>query len=242
MFLECLKQPSVKALFLELSALIMMAEDNKKNTSYKIKNLNIDEQIQSFWQNIGDNELDLLLKNSREMNVNCYTGFNNSSNMYNNIPEKIFSKCGDFYLINILINQTESVLEECHNLEHFRQEVIQEISLKDGGSRIISRKKIKDLMLKNKNVRQDILIRTIDGIFANREINSNILDSKEKKAFLYELIQSGYINGQFDDNKKILLLRVCNLINIDSEYLEELLEITGSLFVINKNLTNLINE
>lgn len=134
------------------------------------------------------------------------------------------------------------MLEECHNLEHFRQEVIQEISLKDGGSHIISRKKIKDLMLKNKNVRQDILIRTIDGIFANREINSNILDSKEKKAFLYELIQSGYINGQFDDNKKILLLRVCNLINIDSEYLEELLEITGSLFVINKNLTNLINE
>lgn len=162
--------------------------------------------------------------------------------MQNNIPEKIFSKCGDFYLINILINQTKSVLEECHNLEHFRQEAIQEISLKDGSSSIISRKKIENLMLKNKNVRQDILIRTIDGIFANREINSNILDSKEKKVFLYELIQSGYINGQFDDNKKILLLRVCNLINIDSEYLEELLEITGSLFVINKNLTNLINE
>lgn len=242
MFLKDLKQPSLKAIFLELSALLMMTEGNKENTSFKIKNLNIDEQIRSFWQNIEDIDLDLLLKNSRNMNVDCYTGFNDSNNIYDNILEKIFSKYGDFYLVNILINQTESVLEECKNLEHFQREIIQEISSRDGDSCIISHKKIKKLMLENKNVRQDILIRTIDGIFANREINYNTLGTKEKKAFLYELIQSGYINGQLSDNKKILLLRVCDLINIDSEYIEEFLDITESLFVTNKNLTNLINE
>lgn len=242
MFLKDLKQPSLKALFLELSALIMMAEGNKENTSYKIKSLNIDEKVRSFWKNIGDIELDLLLKKSRDINLDSCTAFNNSNDMYNNIIEKLFSKYGYFYLVNILINQTESVLEECNNLEHFKREIIQEISLKEGNSCIISHKKIKNLMLENKNVRQDIIIRTIDGIFANREINYNLLNSKQKKSFLYELIQSGYINGQLSDNKKILLLRVCDLINIDSDYIEEFIDITESLFVTNTNLTNLINE
>lgn len=243
MFLENLKQPSVRALFLELSVLVMMTEGNKENTSYRIKNLNLDEQIRNFWQNIEDKEVDILIKNAKEISKKDYTDFiNNSDFNSNNILEKLFSKNESYYLVNILNNQTKLVLEECNKLESFKKEIIQEISLSNEYYFSTNHVTIKNFMLKNKNIRQDILTRTADGIFENREVDFDSLSSKEKKIVLYKLIQSGYINGQFDDNKKILLLRICKLLNVDSEYFEEFLEVTKSLFAINKNLAILINE
>lgn len=264
MFLKELQEESQKTLFLELTALIMMAEGDKQTTSKQIKKVKIDNKSSAFFQSIDENEIHVLNAYAEELGIlridrlflesdtadsaiavasaiNSRLPMLKGTNLHNLAIETAIKK-RQFQLISVLKEQTDLAFSEYSQLENFKKEVM--LNLISSGVDVlnINPKLIEEAMLTTSALKQDILRRTAKELISIKKDILGKLEGKEKKIILFELIGAGYSSGHFGDEEKSLLLYICELLHIESEYIEEFLEISERLFAINKDLTILINE
>lgn len=259
MFLKDLDKESQKILFLELAALIMMAEGNKLTTSEKIKKLEprtkryavipkLDSEIKKykcfhtldseskkylFLQNIDENEINALETYAKELEIKCID-FQSFLYSRKNMIE-IMSSQKEFELMNILEKETTSVLDKYDQLDELKKEIILSNFLN-------SEEAAEDFILTMPIVENYILKRTAGELISIRQKNIGHLNSKEKKILLFELVRAGHSSGYFEDREKSLLLHICKLLDIESDYIDEFVEVSERLSEINKDLTILINE
>ena len=232
MFLKDLDEQSQKILFLELAALIMMAESSQSATSKKIQRLEpqskryaiipkLDSESKKykcfqtlesegkryvFLKNIDENKINTLDSYAKELEIKYIDDlfpFHNRNNL--------------FKLMSFLEEEIASVLKEYDQLD-------------EGFSLTIT------------SVKNYILERTANKLISIRKKSIGHLNSKEKKIILFELIRTSYSNRYFGDNEKSLLLYISKILDIENEYIEEFLEVSEKLFAINKELAILINE
>lgn len=255
MFLKELKEAAQKTLFLELATLIMMAEGNEATTSQKIKDIELNNKSYVFFQNIDENEINVLNAYSEELEITNLDGLLSNlstTNMtdFNSIFAHAYSNLGvvstikntNFQLVAILEEKITSTLHEYSHLEDFKKELMLNIFSSGEDVLNINPAMIERFMLKNPTIKQDILRRTAKELIAIRQEDLGHFDSKEKKIILFELIGAGYSSGYFGDDEKSLLLCICESLDIENEYIEEFLEVSEKLFTINKELAILINE
>lgn len=258
MFLKDLKEDSQKNLFLELTTLIMMSEGDKETTSKQIKKVKLDNKSHTFFQNIDENEFKVLLEYAVELGEHnlddLFSLKNDNPNTSSEMPSIRSLIMGidlnttvqilnnKYELRSILEQQANSALSEYSKLEDFKKEVM--LSLISSGVDVlnINPKMIEEAMLTTSILKQDILKRTAKELIFSKKDMLGKFESKEKKIMLFELIGAGYSSGEFGDEERSLLLYICELLNIESEYIEEFLEVSERLFTINKDLAILINE
>lgn len=251
MFLKELKEIPQKVLFLELTTLIMMVEGDKATTSRHIEKQKFDNNSYLFWQNIEEKEFTVLTEYAFEMEL---IDSSSSQSIIQNIIDQPIT-IADFYLSSfvniadgrykleqILQQQIELVLEEFSYLENFRKEMMEKI-ISDGEDFFkLSPEKIQQFMLLADVVKQEILKRTAKELIFLRKEYVDKLDSKKKKIILFELIGAGFSSGNFEEQEKKLLENICHFLDIDTEYMEEFLEVASRLLNVNKELVELINE
>lgn len=263
MFLKNLKEKPKKTLFLELATLIMMAEGSQSTTSEKIQELESKSKSYIFFQNIDENEINVLNAYAEELEVENIDGLfllNSTSTSaaaisimqyqkhvfehlrisQNDIEANI--KGSRFELMTVLEEKTALALNEYSQLEDFKKEVMSNIFSSGEDVLNINPAMIERFMLNNPIIRQDILKRTVKELIAIKQETIDDFESKEKKIILFELIGAGYSSGCFGDDEKALLIYICELLSIENEYIEEFLEVSERLFAINKDLAILINE
>lgn len=256
MFLKDLKEESQKILFLELTALIMMAEGDKETTSKQIKKVKLDNKSHAFFQNIDENEFKVLLEYAVELGESNLDGLfslrgYDSNNSMGSAPAAALlfaisaaknAVNNKYELRSILEEQANSAFSEYSKLEDFKKEVM--MSLISSGVDVlnINPKMVEEAMLTTSTLKQDILRRTAKELISIKKDSLGKFESKEKKIVLFELIGAGYSSGYFGDEERSLLLYICELLHIESEYIEEFLEVSERLFAINKDLAILINE
>ena len=259
MFLKDLDKESQKILFLELAALIMMAEGNKLTTSEKIKKLEprtkryavipkLDSEIKKykcfhtldseskkylFLQNIDENEINALETYAKELEIKCID-FQSFLYSRKNMIE-IMSSQKEFELMNVLEKETISVLDKYDQLDELKKEIILSNFLN-------SEEAAEDFILTMLIVENYILKRTAGELISIRQKNIGHLNSKEKKILLFELVGAGHSSGYFEDREKSLLLHICKLLDIESDYIDEFVEVSERLFKINAEIENLIDE
>ena len=252
MFLKELQEESQKTLFLELTALIMMAEGDKETTSKQIKKVKLDNKSYAFFQNIDENEVKVLSEYAVELGEVDLDDLFSKGHTSSNGNFKSASTAALAHL-NIAVNtryklrstledQANLVFDEYSQLEDFKKEVM--LSLISSGIDVlnINPKMIEGAMLTTSILKQDILKRTAKELISIRKDALGNFNNKEKKIMLFELIGAGYSSGHFGDDEKALLIYICELLNIENEYIEEFLELSERLFAINKDLIILINE
>lgn len=137
--------------------------------------------------------------------------------------------------MNFFEEEVNSVLDKYEQLDELKKEMISNNFLN-------SEEAVEDLVLTMSIVKIYILKRTAGELISIRQKSTGYLNSKEKKIILFELIGAGYSSGVFEDSEKSLLLYICNLLEIENDYIDEFVEVSESLFTINKNLATLINE
>lgn len=266
MFLKNLKKKPQKILFLELATLIMMAEGSQSTVSEKTQKLESKSKSYIFFQNIDENEINVLNAYAEELEVENIDGLfllNSTStsasaasaiaimkyqkNVFehlrisqNDIEATI--KGGRFELMTVLEEKTALALNEYSQLEDFKKEVMSNIFSSGEDVLNINPTMIERFMLNNPIIRQDTLKRTVKELIAIKQETIDDFESKEKKIILFELIGAGYSSGRFGDDEKALLIYICELLSIENEYIEEFLEVSERLFAINKDLAILINE
>lgn len=198
MFLKDLDKESQKILFLELAALIMMAEGNKLTTSEKIKKLEprtkryavipkLDSEIKKykcfhtldseskkylFLQNIDENEINALETYAKELEIKCIDFQSTLYSMKNMI--EIMSIKKEFELMNVLEKETTSVLGKYDQLDELKKEIILSNFLN-------SEEAAEDFILTMPIVENYILKRTAGELISIRQKNIGHLNSKEKK-------------------------------------------------------------
>lgn len=246
MFLKDLNEELQKTLFLELAALIMMAEGDETTTSQKIKEIDLDNKSYIFFQNIDEHEVNALTEYATELGKFNFDGlFSVKSVRPSGFGGSSFGSANRNYeydLRSILEKQANLALEEYSQLEEFKKEVM--LSIISSGEDVlnINPAMTERFMLNVPIVRKEILKRTAKELISIKQKNIENFESKEKKIILFELIGAGYSSGHFGDDEKSLLLYICESLNIENEYVEEFLEVSEKLFTINKELTILINE
>lgn len=264
MFLKNLKKKPQKTLFLELATLIMMAEGSQSTTSEKIQKLESKSKSYIFFQNIDENEINVLNAYAEELEVENIDGlfslnstadaeavaiamrhfrqniFEQSEKDRRDIEAAINSN--GFKLMTVLEEQTASTLSEYSRLDDFKKEVMSNIFSSGEDVLNINPAMIERFMLDTPIMKQDILKRTVKELVAVKQETIERFESKEKKIILFELIGAGYSSGHFGDDEKSLLIYICELLSIENEYIEEFLEVSERLFAINKDLAILINE
>ncbi|AOY44336.1 hypothetical protein AOT82_1957 [Psychrobacter sp. AntiMn-1] len=232
MFLKDLKEKPQRILFLELAALIMMAEGSQSMTSEKIQRLEpqskryaiipkLDSESKKykcfqtlesegkryvFLQNIDENKMNTLDTYAKELEIK-----------YVDDLFPLYSRNNVFELMNVLEKEIAAFLINYDQLgEDFRSTIT--------------------------NVKNYILERTADELISIRKKSISHLNSKEKKIVLLGLVRAGYSSRYFEDRGKSLLLHICKSLDIEIDYIDEFIEISERLFSINIELETLINE
>lgn len=257
MFLKDLKEKPQRILFLELAALIMMAEGSRSTTSERIQELepqskryalipkleteskkyacfqklDADDRKYVFLQNIDENEIKALDIYAKELEIR-------------NIDSLFSSRSRDkeFELMNVLEEKISLALKKYNHLDKFKEKLKLNNVSSDGGMLNIHTGVTENSVLTLSNVKNYVLKYTAKKLFSMRKESISYLKSKEKKIMLFELIGVCYSSGHFNDVEKDLLIYICELLSIENEYIEEFLDISERLFAINKELTILINE
>ena len=232
MFLKDLKEKPQRILFLELAALIMMAEGSQSMTSEKIQRLEpqskryaiipkLDSESKKykcfqtlesegkryvFLQNIDENKMNTLDTYAKELEIK-----------YVDDLFPLYSRNNVFELMNVLEKEIAALLIKYDQLgEDFRSTIT--------------------------NVKNYILERTADELISIRKKSISHLNSKEKKIVLFGLVRAGYSSRYFEDRGKSLLLHICKSLDIEIDYIDEFIDISERLFSINMELETLINE
>lgn len=257
MFLKDLKEKPQRILFLELAALIMMAEGSQSTTSERIQELEPQskryalipkleteskkyacfQRLESdgrkyvFLQNLDENEINALDIYAKELEIRSIDGLFSWRSSNNR-----------FELMSVLEEQTSLVLNKYDTLDKFKEGFKLNTVSSDLDALNMNTEVAESFVLTISSVKNYILKHTVKELFSIRKESISHLKSKEKKIILFELIGVCYSSGYFDDAEKDLLIYMCELLSIENEYIEEFLEVSERLFAINKDLTILINE
>lgn len=259
MFLHELKKNKQKILFIQLTTLIMMAEGSKETTAKALKKSDDSSNITDiFWENIDDKEMEILRQYIGEiggveqlqttskgfMGVNTNTNTNvpgfligsvRGTETQNSIPKILKS-----ILHDELKNQSKTITKKYGNDENFKKDFVQK--LVDNGEDIlnITPKLIRKMMLTNPVIQQEVLESTADALITATD--NSLFAMREKKIVLFELIGAGFSSGAFEVQEKQLVTKICKLLDVDNEYIEEFTDVASRLFDVNKEINDLINE
>ncbi|QEY24611.1 hypothetical protein D0T90_09150 [Neisseria animalis] len=101
---------------------------------------------------------------------------------------------------------------------------------------------IRYMMVSLPTISEGILLKTAEDVISYKGKEADDLTERDKKIIVFELIGAGFSSGAFEDSERKLLEHICQLLKVDSEYIEEFTEVMGRLAAVNKEVADLINE
>ena len=142
----------------------------------------------------------------------------------------------------VLDNAIEDILGKYANDADIKQEVMQYLISKGEDILTLTPTKIRASMASLPQIKQEILQKAVQTVFARKVAIGLTLSEREKKIILCELIGAAYSSGAFETEEKQLINTICQVCSFDSEYIEEFDTVMSTLFKVNKELAELINE
>lgn len=142
----------------------------------------------------------------------------------------------------VLDNAIDDILGKYANDADIKQEVMQYLISKGEDILTLTPTKIRASMASLPQIKQEILQKAVQTVFARKVAIGLTLSEREKKIILCELIGAAYSSGAFETEEKQLINTICRVCSFDSEYIEEFDTVMSTLFKVNKELAELINE
>ena len=142
----------------------------------------------------------------------------------------------------VLDNAIDDILGKYANDADIKQEVMQYLISKGEDILTLTQTKIRASMASLPQIKQEILQKAVQTVFARKVAIGLTLSEREKKIILCELIGAAYSSGAFETEEKQLINTICQVCSFDSEYIEEFDTVMSTLFKVNKELAELINE
>lgn len=142
----------------------------------------------------------------------------------------------------VLEESINDILEKNADNTDTKQEVMQYLICKGENILTLTPEKIRASMASLPQIKQEILKKSVKTIFEHKKEMGLTLSVREQKIILCELIGAAYSSGAFETEEKQLINTICQVCSFDSEYIEEFDIIMSTLFKINKDLAELINE
>ena len=137
----------------------------------------------------------------------------------------------------VLDNAIDDILGKYANDADIKQEVMQYLISK--GEDILT---LTPTKIRARQIKQEILQKAVQIVFARKVAIGLTLSERDKKIILCELIGAAYSSGAFETEEKQLINTICQVCSFDSEYIEEFDTVMSTLFKVNKELAELINE
>lgn len=142
----------------------------------------------------------------------------------------------------VLVDAIDDVLGKYANDADIKQEVMQYLISNGEDILTLTPTKIRASMASLPQIKQEILQKAVQTVFAWKVAIGLTLSEREKKIILCELIGAAYSSGAFETEEKQLINTICQVCSFDSEYIEEFDTVMSTLFKANKELAELINE
>jgi hypothetical protein len=142
----------------------------------------------------------------------------------------------------VLDNAIDDILGKYANDADIKQEVMQYLISKGEDILTLTPTKIRASMASLPQIKQEILQKAVQIVFARKVAIGLTLSERDKKIILCELIGAAYSSGAFETEEKQLINTICQVCSFDSEYIEEFDTVMSTLFKVNKELAELINE
>lgn len=142
----------------------------------------------------------------------------------------------------VLDNAIDDILGKYANDADIKQEVMQYLISKGEDILTLTPTKIRASMASLPQIKQEILQKAVQTVFARKVAIGLTLSERDKKIILCELIGAAYSSGAFETEEKQLINTICQVCSFDSEYIEEFDTVMSTLFKVNKELAELINE
>lgn len=142
----------------------------------------------------------------------------------------------------VLDNAIDDILGKYANDADIKQEVMQYLISKGEDILTLTPTKIRASMASLPQIKQEILQKAVQTVFTLKVVIGLTLSEREKKIILCELIGAAYSSGAFETEEKQLINTICQVCSFDSEYIEEFDTVMSTLFKVNKELAELINE
>lgn len=142
----------------------------------------------------------------------------------------------------VLDNAIDDILGKYANDADIKQEVMQYLISNGEDILTLTPTKIRASMASLPQIKQEILQKAVQTVFARKVAIGLTLSEREKKIILCELIGAAYSSGAFETEEKQLINTICQVCSFDSEYIEEFDTVMSTLFKVNKELAELINE
>jgi len=142
----------------------------------------------------------------------------------------------------VLDNAIDDILGKYANDTDIKQEVMQYLISKGEDILTLTPTKIRASMASLPQIKQEILQKAVQTVFTLKVAIGLTLSEREKKIILCELIGAAYSSGAFETEEKQLINTICQVCSFDSEYIEEFDTVMSTLFKVNKELAELINE
>lgn len=142
----------------------------------------------------------------------------------------------------VLDNAIDDILGKYANDADIKQEVMQYLISKGEDILTLTPTKIRASMASLPQIKQEILQKAVQTVFTLKVAIGLTLSEREKKIILCELIGAAYSSGAFETEEKQLINTICQVCSFDSEYIEEFDTVMSTLFKVNKELAELINE
>ena len=142
----------------------------------------------------------------------------------------------------VLDNAVDDILGKYANDTDIKQEVMQYLISKGEDILALTPTKIRASMASLPQIKQEVLQKAVQTAFTRKVAIGLTLSEREQKIILCELIGAAYSSGAFEIEEKQLINTICQVCSFDSEYIEEFDTIMSTLFKVNKELAELINE
>lgn len=259
MFLKELSKPLYQALFMELAALITMAEGEEE---YDPNDINPDySTIISLMQGISEDEFTMLEAYRNEFSSSQLDDFLNNSyisaNKQFDLPikgynleleeqyiESIENLEEGYYptLYEVIKYAAQLTLDKYKEDKAIRQEVLNRLVENGEDILTLTPEIIQRVMVGLPRIRQEILEKSAQIVIESKEDEFNDLTIRAEKIIIFELIGTCFSSGQFEPEERQLLEKICDYMNVDKEYIDEFTEVMGKLFAANREAAELINE
>lgn len=142
----------------------------------------------------------------------------------------------------VLVDAIDHILGKYANDADIKQEVMQYLISKGEDILTLTPTKIRASMASLPQIKQEILQKAVQIVFARKVAIGLTLSERDKKIILCELIGAAYSSGAFETEEKQLINTICQVCSFDSEYIEEFDTVMSTLFKVNEELAELINE
>lgn len=241
MFLKELRNDEQKMLFIFLATLIMMAEGDKQTTASLIRDRECEDYTEVFLESFSVEELLILGQYYLELGVvdDDYDD-KSTEDKIDLIANDVIN---DGYGGAILSESIEMAVDKYSEQEDIKKTIATNLIANGVDILKITPDVIKMEILKFPEIKAEVLESSVqNGIKEFFEKTGMVLSGKEKKIILFELIGAGFSSGRLEDAEKNLLIKICECLEIEAEYVDEFLEVAGQLFMLNKEIVDLINE